>query len=88
MSLPSDTLGKCECIDAYNKHFLISTLNEKIDDWKNYIKKIEYDRKLYETREKYSPQYASPDALIRMHKRVIQTADIVKKRVENTPECK
>ena len=86
--LPSDTLGKCECIDSYNKHFLISTLNQKIDDEKNYIKKIEYDRKLYETREKYSPQYSSPDALIRINERIIETTETVKKRVENTPECK
>lgn len=86
--LSSYTLGKCECVDSYNKQFLISTLNEKINDEKNYIKKIEYDRKFYEMREKYSPQYPSPDALIRIRKRIIDTAEIVKKRVENTPECK
>ena len=39
-------------------------------------------------REKYSSQYPSPDALIRTRKRIIETAEIIKKRVGNTPERK
>lgn len=73
--------------DKFNKHFLISTLDKKIDDEKNYIKKIEYDRKFYEIREKHSTQYTGADALIRIRKEVIKTTELVKKRIENTQEC-
>ena len=81
------SIGNCQCLDKFNKHFLISTLDKKIDDEKNYIKKIEYDRKLYEMREKHSAQYASANALIRIRQEVIKTTELVKKRIENTPEC-
>lgn len=80
-------IGNCQCLDKYNKHFLVSILKEKIDNEKNYIKKIEYDRKYYELREKRSGQYASADALIRIRKGIIETSELVMKRVENTPEC-
>lgn len=81
------SIGNCQCIDKFNKHFMISLLKEKIDNEKNYIKKIEYDKKFYEIREKHSQQYASSDALIRIRKGVIETTELVMKRVENTPEC-
>lgn len=81
------SIGNCQCLDKFNKHFLVSLLNEKIDNEKNYIKKIEYDRKFYEMREKHSSQYISTDALIRIRKGIIETTELVKKRVENTQEC-
>jgi hypothetical protein len=81
------SIGNCQCIDKFNKHLIVSVLKEKIDNEKNYIRKIEYDRKFYEMREKYSAQYASADALIRIHKRIIETTELVLKRVENTNEC-
>ena len=81
------SIGNCQCLDKFNKHFLVSLLNEKIDNEKNYIKKIEYDRKFYEMREKHSSQNASADALIRIRKGIIETTELVKKRVENTQEC-
>ncbi len=81
------SIGNCQCLDKFNKHLIVSVLKEKIDDEKNYIKKIEYDRKYYELREKYSSQYANADALIRIRKGIIETTELVMKRVENTPEC-
>lgn len=81
------SIGNCQCIDKFNKHFLVSLINEKIDSQKNYIKKIEYERKLYDKREKYSSQYASANALININKEIMKVAELVKKRIENTPEC-
>lgn len=81
------SIGNCQCLDKFNKHFIVSMLKEKIDSEKNYIKKIEYDRKFYEMREKHSSQYANADALIRIRKGIIETTELVKKRIENTSEC-
>ena len=81
------SIGNCQCLDKFNKHFMVSILEEKIDNEKNYIKKIEYDRKFYEMREKHSAQYASADALIRIRKGVIGISELVLKRIENTQEC-
>lgn len=81
------SIGNCQCLDKFNKHFLVSLINEKIDNEKNYIKKIDYERKLYDAREKHSSQYASADALININKEIMKIAELVKKRVENTPEC-
>ena len=81
------SIGNCQCLDKFNKHFLVSLLNEKIDSEKNYIKKIEYERKFYDVREKHSSQYASANALITINKEIMEIAELVKKRVENTPEC-
>lgn len=81
------SIGNCQCLDKYNKHFLVSIIKEKIDNEKNYIKKIEYDRKYYELREKRSSQYANADVLIKIRKGIIETSELVMKRIVNTPEC-
>jgi hypothetical protein len=81
------SIGNCQCLDKFNKHLIVSILKEKIDNEKNYIKNIEYDRKYYELREKHSSQYINTDALIRIRKGIIETTGLVMKRVENTPEC-
>ncbi len=81
------SIGNCQCLDKFNKHFLVSLINEKIDSQKNYIKKIEHEREFYDMREKHSSQYASANALININKNIIEVAELVKKRVENTPEC-
>lgn len=80
-------IGNCQCLDKFNKHLIVSVLKEKIDNEKNYIKKIGYDKKFYEMREKHSSQYTSAEALIRIRKGVIETTELVMKRVEITPEC-
>jgi hypothetical protein len=81
------SIGNCQCLDKFNKHFLVALLNEKIDSEKNYIKKVENDRKFYDMREKHSSQYASANALININKEIMEITELVKKRVENTPEC-
>jgi len=81
------SIGNCQCLDKFNKHFLVSLINEKIDSQKNYIKKIENERKFYDMREKHSSQYASANALININKEIMKIAELVKKRVENTQEC-
>ena len=82
------SIGNCQCLDKFNKHFLVSLIKEKIDSQKNYIKKVEQDRQYYDMREKHSSQYASANALININKEIMEVAELVKKRVENIPECK
>lgn len=81
------SIGNCQCLDKFNKSFILLVLDKKIDDEKHNIKRVEYERKFYEERSKHSSQYYSADELIGMYRQAIETTELVKKRIENTKEC-
>ena len=81
------SIGNCQCLDKFNKSFILLVLDKKIDDEKNNIKRVEHERKFYEERSKHSSQYYSADELISMYRQAIATTELVKKRIGNTQEC-
>lgn len=81
------SIGNCQCLDKFNKSFILLVLDKKIDDEKNNIKRVEHERKFYEERSKHSSQYYGADELISMYRQAITTTELVKKRIGNTQEC-
>ena len=81
------TIGNCQCIDKYVKHFILSVFDKKIDDEKNNIKRVENNKDFYIERSKHSSQYYTANELIEMYRQNIKTTELIRRRVENTQEC-
>lgn len=80
-----ETIGnsKCQCIMPFERHYILKALEEVIEKENKEIKRV------HEGAEKIRESgIAEPEALIEIHERVKRDVEIVKKRTENTPECK
>lgn len=80
-----ETIGNdgCKCVFPFEKHYLKLGLDKLIEEEN---KKIDEVRKRAEEIRKTG--LAEPEALIDIHKRFKNDVETVKKRLEDTPDCK
>lgn len=83
--MAGETIGnnKCQCIFPFDKHYLKLGLDKLIEDENKKIKKVQEGAE-----EIKKSGLAEPEALIDIHERFKGDVETVKKRLENTPECK
>lgn len=75
--------GGCQCIFPFEKHHMKLGLDKLIEEESDKIKKV---REKVEEIKKSG--LTEPKALIDIHERFKRDVETVKKRLENTPECK
>lgn len=78
----AESIGSpCECIFGFEKSIITGILDSRIEELKRTIETMEKTPP-----EKY-PDFAQKQELLRMNKFVLTNVELVKKRIEATPEC-
>lgn len=80
-----ETIGNsgCKCVFPFEKHHMRLGLDKLIEEENKEIKKVQEGAE-----EIRKSGLAEPEALIDIHESFKRNVETVKKRLENTPECK
>lgn len=83
--MTGETIGNsgCQCVFSFEKHYMRMGIDRLIAEQNEKIKKVQ------EGEEQIRKSgIAEPEALIDIHERFKKDLENVKKRLENTPDCK
>lgn len=84
-----ETIGKCDCIDMWDKHYIVVVLEEAILKESQELRNIENRRKLLEESElARSGLLDVEEGIIKPHIDFKKALEGVLERVKAVPECK